>query len=207
MDPHTFCDPNLPPADRLVLRYILEEKDSDVTGLRDNPELTEKSSDSGYESHSSASSQSLDYQCRQRIHGTEGYYWSGQTTRKEIDFKETLDGTDSSESSASPIIRSIENLKDPSHDSFEPNVCVSWDLRDLRRKLPLVLQTYLLEPYIRWASTIVRSPTDVVFVTHLCLYLATTIPSAICLYKSFSVVHGVAHLIMQLYYMGTYTLM
>jgi hypothetical protein len=43
--------------------------------------------------------------------------------------------------------------------------------------------------------------------THLILYFTTTIPSAIYLFNSFSWIHGIIHLIMTGYFVGTYTLM
>ena len=65
----------------------------------------------------------------------------------------------------------------------------------------------LLLPYVNWARGIARHETDVVMVTHLILYFATSVPSAIWLYRDFSYLRGVLHFAMQFYYMGTYTLM
>ena len=69
------------------------------------------------------------------------------------------------------------------------------------------LKDSILHRYIKWASTIVRRPTDIVFLTHIILYLATLIPSAIYLYYSFSWLHGIAHLTMVGYYCGPFTLL
>ena len=65
----------------------------------------------------------------------------------------------------------------------------------------------LLLPYVNWARGVARHETDVVMVTHLILYFATSVPSAIWLYRDFSYLRGVLHFAMQFYYMGTYTLM
>ncbi|EZF76952.1 hypothetical protein H105_01779 [Trichophyton soudanense CBS 452.61] len=43
--------------------------------------------------------------------------------------------------------------------------------------------------------------------THLLLYFSTSVPSAVLLFYRFSWLHGVLHLLMQGWYMGTYTLM
>ncbi|KAL9114188.1 MAG: hypothetical protein Q9187_007518, partial [Circinaria calcarea] len=74
---------------------------------------------------------------------------------------------------------------------------------------PLVqrLDWYLLQPYIARASGIVRRPTDVVFLTHIILYLTTSVPSAIYLYHSFSWIHAVCHWLMQAWFCGPFTLM
>lgn len=77
-----------------------------------------------------------------------------------------------------------------------------WDTKDLSPTVKL-----LLKPYIRWAQTVARHPTDVVMITHLILYFCTSVPSAIYLYRNFGWLHGLGHFVMQVYYVGTYTLM
>ena len=69
------------------------------------------------------------------------------------------------------------------------------------------LRDRVLHHYIKWASTVIRRPTDIVFLTHIILYLATLIPSAIYLYYSFSWLHGIAHLALVAYYCGPFTLL
>ncbi|KAA8569348.1 hypothetical protein EYC84_001000 [Monilinia fructicola] len=82
----------------------------------------------------------------------------------------------------------LEALNDENNERFEPTVFTSWDQEDLER-LP------------------VRRPTDVVFLTHIILYLTTSVPSAIILYNRFSLLHGFCHWIMQALYCGPFTLM
>lgn len=74
-------------------------------------------------------------------------------------------------------------------------------------RLPPVLDTWLLRPYIRVARSVVRVQTDVVMLNHLLLYFATSVPSAALLFWRFSWPHALLHLVMQGSYMGTYTLM
>jgi hypothetical protein len=99
----------------------------------------------------------------------------------------------------------LDGLNDPSSVDFEPTVFTSVDLRDLQ--LPKIVDRWLLRPYIDFASKIVRHKTDVVFVTHLALYISTTIPSALVLFSNFTWIHGVLHFVMQFSYMGAYTIM
>jgi hypothetical protein len=73
-------------------------------------------------------------------------------------------------------------------------------------KNPLLRQ-WIIDPYIRWARTVVRVETDVVMVTHLLLYLCTSIPSAAYLYINFHWWHAVLHCVVQGWYMGAYTLL
>ncbi|KAI0133543.1 hypothetical protein BJ170DRAFT_165774 [Xylariales sp. AK1849] len=96
---------------------------------------------------------------------------------------------------------------DPASKDFEPTIFVSIDHRDLRSRLHPVIYKYILQPYVSWARHVVRTETDVVMVTHLILYFATSVPSALWLFHHFTYLHGVLHTAMQFYYMGTYTLM
>jgi hypothetical protein len=99
-------------------------------------------------------------------------------------------------------ITKLEALNNPKSPDFEPTVFFFWDLPNL----PPTLQS-LLVPYINFAQTIVRNPTDVVMLTHLILYFTTSVPSAIYLFYHFSWTHGILHWLMQSWYVGTYTLM
>lgn len=82
---------------------------------------------------------------------------------------------------------------------------MTWDVKDLE-KLPKIAKS-ILQTYVRVARQLVRVETDVVMLTHLILYFTTSVPSAILLFRNFHWAHGVAHWIMQTYYVGTYTLM
>lgn len=81
-----------------------------------------------------------------------------------------------------------------------PTVFVSWDIDDWKER-------WFIRPYVRFARSLVRQPTDVVMVTHLILYFSTSVPSALFLYHHFTYLHAFLHLLMQGYYIGTYTLM
>lgn len=96
-------------------------------------------------------------------------------------------------------------LNNPKDEKFEPTVFVMWDLKDI--KIPAFLKTGLLDPYIAWAQTVVRVPTDVVMLTHLILYFTTSVPSALFLFYRFSWLHAILHVVMQGWYVGTYTLL
>jgi hypothetical protein len=102
-------------------------------------------------------------------------------------------------------VERLESLNNPSHKDFSPTVFVSWDIQDL--KIHPLLDRHLLQPYIHLARKIVRVETDIVMLTHVLLYFATSVPSAILLYRHFYWIHGILHWVMQSYYVGTYTLM
>lgn len=102
-------------------------------------------------------------------------------------------------------IAALAALNDPADPHFEPTVFNGVDLDDL--KLPRILEAWVLRPYIRVARSIVRVETDVVMLTHLLLYFSTSVPSAVLLFWRFSWIHGLLHFVMQVSYMGTYTLM
>ncbi|PYH49469.1 uncharacterized protein BP01DRAFT_352937 [Aspergillus saccharolyticus JOP 1030-1] len=102
-------------------------------------------------------------------------------------------------------LQHLESLNDPHNSStFTPTVTVTWDLPELRRRVP----AWLLQPYIQTARSLVRVETDVVMLTHLLLYFSTSVPSALYLFfGTFHWWHGLLHWLMQSYYVGTYTLM
>ena len=92
---------------------------------------------------------------------------------------------------------------DETHD--EVTVFTNWDLKDLPSGEKI--RARLLRSYISWAQGIARNPVDVVFLTHIILYLSTSVPSAAFLYAHFTWVHAVMHVILQLSYCGSFTLM
>ena len=73
--------------------------------------------------------------------------------------------------------------------------------------LPTFLHYWVFRHYFVWAKNIVRHQTDVIMLTHLILYFTTLVPSAGLLFYHFSYIHAILHFAMQLYYMGTYSLM
>lgn len=100
-------------------------------------------------------------------------------------------------------LRVLDNLNDPKSQDFQPTICTGWDHSHIS---PFV-QRHIIQPYCTWAKTVVRRPTDVVFLTHLLLYFSTSIPSAVGLYLHFTWPHAVLHWLMQAYYAGSFTLM
>ncbi|CAO2657146.1 Nn.00g032720.m01.CDS01 [Neocucurbitaria sp. VM-36] len=98
----------------------------------------------------------------------------------------------------------LRDLNSPKSDGFEPTVFSSVDEPDIKNPL---LRKWIIDPYIRWARSVVRVETDVVMVTHLLLYSCTTIPSALYLFNNFHWWHAIIHGVMQGWYMGAYTLL
>lgn len=116
------------------------------------------------------------------------------------------EGPDLHASSTSPTdhddqssLRALDELRN------EPTVFTNWDIKDLPAGKSM--KAGVLRMYIAWAQTIVRNPVDVVFLTHIFLYLGTSVPSALILYNHFTWVHGIFHVLMQLFYCGAFTLM
>lgn len=105
----------------------------------------------------------------------------------------------------SSALETMISWNDPKNPNFEPTVANGWDLSSLGKLEPALDR--LLKSYIRLGKSVVRHDTDVVFLTHLILYFTTSIPSALLLFTHFTWFHGVLHLVMQVSYTGTYTLM
>ena len=97
----------------------------------------------------------------------------------------------------------LNKINDETSEEFQPTVFTGWDQKDI----PKPIYRFLVRPYLAWAKTVVRRPTDVVFLTHILLYLATSVPGAIQLYYNFSWPHAIFHWVMQGWYCGSFTLM
>lgn len=100
-------------------------------------------------------------------------------------------------------IDALTKINDPQNADFQATIFTTWDEQDVS---PWINQ-WLVKPYASWASTVVRRPTDIVFLTHILLYLSTSLPSAITLYLSFSWPHAIGHWLLQSYFCGSFTLM
>ncbi|TRX96391.1 hypothetical protein FHL15_002663 [Xylaria flabelliformis] len=104
-------------------------------------------------------------------------------------------------------IATLKALNQPKCKDFEPTIFSSWDLRDLKSRLPPGVYQYILMPYVSWAMTVARFETDVVMVTHLILYFTTSLPSALWLFYRFTYLHAVLHIVLQGWSIGAYTLL
>ena len=69
------------------------------------------------------------------------------------------------DSDGKSTVRLLSNLNNPKSLDFQPTVFTGWDSSDIS---PWV-QNYLVQPYTEWAETVVRRPTDIVFLTHILL--------------------------------------
>ena len=100
----------------------------------------------------------------------------------------------------------LSGLSDETSSMFQPTIFTGWDEKDLLG-IPDTLHKNFLRPYVKWAQQVVRRPTDVVFLTHILLYLSTSVPSAIYLFYNFTWIHGTLHWLMTAWYSGPFTLM
>ena len=196
MDPLTLVNPHLTPSDHLVLQNLLQ--DLDQAKSQELKQLgIEVLEDAGNYSLSSS---------KESLHTEE---WNSVQRKPNLPHESTR--LCLQQSIAEDVgrdgrtIRQLRSLNNPAHEDFEPTVFVTWDLRNII--LPSFIDQWILQPYIRWATTVVRNPTDVVMLTDLILYFTTSVPSALFLYYHFSWFHGILHSVMQVWYAGSYTLM
>ncbi|TVY56980.1 hypothetical protein LCER1_G001648 [Lachnellula cervina] len=101
----------------------------------------------------------------------------------------------------------LSGLADPKHPDFQPTVFCAWDAEEPKKKSSRTLRESILQLYTDWARTVVRHETDVVFLTHIILYFVTAVPSALYLFHDFHLLHGIAHLLLIIWYSGAFTLM
>ena len=114
----------------------------------------------------------------------------------EVDQAETIDDNEAT-------ISALENFNNVNHPDFRPTIFTGWD----QTHFSDTISRYVILPYTAWAQNIVRRPTDVVFITHVLIYLCTSVPSAILLVYHFSWPHAIFHWLMQAWYSGAFTLM
>ncbi|KAF2773160.1 hypothetical protein EJ03DRAFT_155307 [Teratosphaeria nubilosa] len=100
-------------------------------------------------------------------------------------------------------LNKLKAMNDASHPDFQPTVFVTWDDKDIH---PLV-NKHLVHPYARLAQNVVRHPADVVFLTHIILYMTVNLGSAAFLFYHFTWLHGIAHVLYTLWCTGSFTLM
>ncbi|CCC12313.1 hypothetical protein SMACR_05490 [Sordaria macrospora] len=106
----------------------------------------------------------------------------------------------------SEAITQLSALNDPKSLSFEPTITNFFDLADLQSFT--WLPSTVLNAYTKWASSLIRVPTDILMITHLLIYFTTTVPSAFyLLFIRFSWPHAILHAVINGWYVGTYTLM
>jgi hypothetical protein len=120
-----------------------------------------------------------------------------KTTPKDITTKQNADTT------TAASITHLKSLNDPTSPSFSPTIFVSWDTSSL----PPFIQTNIIRPHARWATSVVRHPTDIVFLTHIILYFTVLLPSAVYLFRNFTYLHAIPHLVFTIWCAGGYTLM
>ncbi|CAE7208512.1 hypothetical protein PTNB73_07637 [Pyrenophora teres f. teres] len=100
-------------------------------------------------------------------------------------------------------IKLLTSYNDPTSSAFAPTIFTTWD----NAAIPPVLNTYLVKPYARIAMDIVRHPTDIVFLTHILLYLTVNLASAIQLFRHFTYAHAIAHVGYTGWCIGSFTLL
>ncbi|OAL74084.1 acylamide-delta3(E)-desaturase [Trichophyton violaceum] len=187
MDPASYVDPNLTQPDLLVLKCLLRDAEG-------QPETQTQTQTQTQTSNGLASSDNGASGRRTRTGRNNGTYSRASDDRASDDAEDEQ-----------KTIEHLRNLNDPAHADFDPTVFVSWDTQKL--PFPAAVQQWLIRLYIARARRLVRVETDVAMLTHLLLYFSTSVPSAVLLFYRFSWLHGVLHLLMQGWYMGTYTLM
>lgn len=189
MTSHLVFDVALTPADKVVLSNLA----SDIAQTEDSKGSASSTSLSGTDARIRHDRAGAKQPGMARRHSTT----HGDSSLTYLEEKTTHDDAKD--------IAELKATNDPNDPAFEPAVFSSVDLRNLH--LPPFVDTYLLKPYISWASNIVRNKTDVIMLTHLLIYASTSIPSALYLFYNFTYKHAILHVAMQFWYMGAYTLL
>ncbi|KFY87825.1 hypothetical protein V500_06736 [Pseudogymnoascus sp. VKM F-4518 (FW-2643)] len=102
--------------------------------------------------------------------------------------------SDDDDDSVRPILEEL---------SRESTAFTTWDNNEINP----TLDRLVVQPYLAWASKLVRQDPDTVFITHIIVHFTTLLPSALCLYYSFSWLHAVLHTVYAVWNAGPFTLL
>jgi hypothetical protein len=94
-------------------------------------------------------------------------------------------------------------LSDPTNASFQPIVFTTWDYSDF----PSWMNAYILQPYIVWASNVVRHRSDVVFLTYILALFAIGIPNMVLLFLHFNWFQAILQWAFVTYFVGPYSIL
>lgn len=145
-------------------------------------------------------------------HPDPGFYTTADNVVLE-DLFDDINGVGSNGITNNPTTRSrlfwnqLSELNDAKSDHFQPTVFCSWDYNLPDAKKAADTKEAILASYISWARTVVRHDTDVVFLTHILLYLSTSVPSAIYLFYHFHYLHAIPHLLLTIWFTSAFTLL
>ncbi|KAI9743655.1 MAG: hypothetical protein M1818_002971 [Claussenomyces sp. TS43310] len=143
-----------------------------------------------------------DIQTKSRPDSERGWDEAGrlQTENATEDVREKQVEEGSKEDDCDDDTTSIELLTKLAEQT---TVFTMWDLDQIEKGI----RNSLVQPYISWASSIVRYPTDIVFLTHILIYTFTLPLSAARLFYKFSWIHGILHLLFEVWCAGAWTLL
>jgi hypothetical protein len=94
-------------------------------------------------------------------------------------------------------------LSNPDSIRFRPVVFTTWDCSEF----PPWFSTYVLQPYVAWASTVVRHRSDVVFLTYILVLFAVGIPNLVLLFLHFNWFQAVFQWALATYFVGPYSIL
>jgi Fatty acid desaturase len=94
-------------------------------------------------------------------------------------------------------------LSNPTNTRFQPVVFTTWDCSEF----PPWISTYVLQPYIVWASSVVRYRSDVVFLTYILVLFTVGIPNLVLLFLRFNWFQAVFQWALITYFVGPYSIL
>ena len=118
-------------------------------------------------------------------------------------------GTERSADESKDLDRDSQTLEDlaalssPTSPLFQPIVFTTWDSSDF----PPWINTYVLQPYIKWASGVVRHRSDIVFLTYILVLFTVGIPNIVLLFLHFNWFQAVFQWGLVTYFVGPYSIL
>lgn len=100
-------------------------------------------------------------------------------------------------------LEDLAALSNPANRRFQPVVFTTWDCSEF----PSWIHTHVLQPYVAWASSVVRHRSDVVFLTYILVLLSIGIPNMVLLFLQFNWFQAVFQWVLVTYFVGPYSIL
>jgi hypothetical protein len=111
-----------------------------------------------------------------------------------------------SDSNDAGVIKALSDLSTPSTVQFEPVVLTSWSVDSIHRHLPPLINSLIVDPYIRWAGSVVRTPSDIIYLSHVLLITIFGLSNAIILFFRFNWIQAVLQYVMLGLFLGPFSI-
>jgi hypothetical protein len=103
----------------------------------------------------------------------------------------------------SQTLDDLAALSNPNNMRFQPIMFTTWDYSEF----PYWFRTHVLQPYISWATGVVRHRSDIVFLTYILVLFTIGIPNLVLLFLHFNWFQAIFQWALITYFVGPYSIL